>query len=67
MTGLLCEKGAQWESHVTPLNGLPGVVRGEGAQHPQRAIEGAWTRYKTGTGSPSLPCDGRRRLLLGTD
>lgn len=41
--------------------------RGEGWQHPQRPIEGLQTRYKTGTGPPSLPWDGRRRLLLGTD
>lgn len=67
MTGLHCEMGTEWECHVTLLNGLPGVVRGEGWHHPQRPIEGLQTRYKTGTGPPSLLWDGRRRLLLGTN
>lgn len=67
MTGVHCEMGAEWECHVTLLNGLPGVGWGEGWQHPQRTIEGLQTRYKTGTGPPSLPWYGRRRLLHGTD
>lgn len=54
---------AMWHSWM----GCRGLAGGEGWQHPQRPIEGLQTRYKTGTGPPSLPWDGRRRLLLGTD
>lgn len=51
---------------MTLLNELPGAVRGEEVQHSQRTIEGLQTRYKTGSGPPSLQWDDRRRLLLGT-
>lgn len=54
---------ATWHSWM----GCRGLSGGEGVQRPQRPIEGLQTRYKTGTGPPSLPWDGRRRLLLGTD
>lgn len=53
---------AMWHSWM----GCRGLAGGGGWQRPQKPIEGLQTRYKSGTGPPSLPWDSRRRLLLGT-
>lgn len=54
----------RWESHVTLLNELPGAVRREEVLRSQRTIEGLQTRYKTGSGPPSLQWDDRRSCCL---
>lgn len=59
MTGLHCEMGTEWECHVTLLNGLPGVGRGGRMAAITKAYSGSQTRYKTGTGPPSLPWNGQ--------
>ena len=54
----------RWQSHVTLLNEMPGAVRGEEVQRAQRTIQGLQTRYKTGSGPPSLQWDDRRSWFL---
>lgn len=49
---------------MTLLNELPGALRGEEVQRSQRTIEGLQTRYKTGSGPPSLQWDDRRSCSL---
>lgn len=49
---------------MTLLNELPGADRGEEVQRSQRTIEGLQTRYKTGSGPPSLQWDDRRSCCM---